>query len=179
MKKVVDYTLKIMIVICLISILRTSTKSYDKKIENNNINKTINLSTMALKVEEINELDKYSAKDTFTGDLTGYAHDCPLCNGTLGCLPSYDIKDRKNTFDDKEYGTVYIVASSKNLPCGSIIRFYSPRIQEGATFAIVLDRGVRNNDIDFLSPTEEYASKYIGRSSITYDVLRKGWPHES
>ena len=41
--------------------------------------------------------------------------------------------------------------------------------------AIVLDRGVLGTDIDLLSPSEEYASKYIGRRKITYDVLRVGW----
>ena len=171
--------LKICLILIIVSFSRTSTPFVETKIENDNVNKTINLSTMALKVDEINASDKYSAKDTFTGDLTGYAHDCPLCNGTLACLPKYNIRDRRNTYPDSEYGDVYIVASSRNLPCGTIIRFFSSRISDKAVLAIVLDRGVRNNNIDFLSPTEEYAMKYIGRSSITYDVLRKGWPNEA
>ena len=83
--------------------------------------------------------------------------------------------DWKNTYNDAEYGEVYIVASSKNLPCGSIISFYSNRISDGRNLAIVLDRGVLGNDIDLLTPSEEYAYNYVGRSSITYDVLRFGW----
>lgn len=177
MKNIINI-IKVLIIVFCVLIIRTSTETFEEKIENNNVNKTINLSTMALKVEEINALDKYSAKDTYTGDLTGYAHDCPLCNGTLACLPKYNIRDRKNTYLDNDYGNVYIVASSKNLPCGTIIRFLSNRISDEAVFAIVLDRGVLKNNIDFLSPTEEYASKYIGRSTITYDVLRKGWGNE-
>lgn len=130
---------------------------------------------MALKMIEVNENDKYSVKATFTGDLTGYAYDCPLCNGTLGCMPSYYIKDGKTTYNDVEYGTVRIVASSRNLACGSIISFDSPRVSNEKVLAIVLDRGVLGTDIDLLTPSEKYASDYVGRSIITYDVLRKGW----
>ena len=58
---------------------------------------------------------------------------------------------------------------------GSIIRFESSRISEEPIVAIVLDRGVLGNNIDLLTPSEEYAYKYVGRSKITYDVLRMGW----
>ena len=67
------------------------------------------------------------------------------------------------------------VASSNNLPCGSIIRFNNKRISPETIIAVVLDRGVGGSNIDLLAPSEEYALKYIGRSSITYDVLRIGW----
>ena len=85
------------------------------------------------------------------------------------------------TYEDSEYGKVYIVASSKNLECGTIIRFNSARVNpDGDVLAIVLDRGVVGTALDLLTPSEDYASKYIGRSSITYDVLRNGWaPSES
>ena len=132
---------------------------------------------MALKLEEIIENDLYSAKDTFSGDLTGYVYNCPLCNGTLGCLISYDITDGKTTYVDDVYGEVRIVASSKNLPCGSIIRFSTKRISNEPVLAIVLDRGVRGNAIDLLSKDLENALN-VGRSVITYDVLRTGWGKE-
>ena len=83
--------------------------------------------------------------------------------------------DGTTTYQDADYGIVNIVASSANLPCGSIIRFNSERISSTPVYAIVLDRGVLGNAIDLLSESEEYASKYIGRSSITYDVLRSRW----
>ena len=41
--------------------------------------------------------------------------------------------------------------------------------------AIVLDRGVLGNDIDLLVPNANVATQSIGRSKITYDVLRNGW----
>lgn len=175
MKKLINYLVKISIIIFILIITKTSTNVFETKVENDNINKTINLSTMALKVIEVKNQDKFSAKDTFTGDLTGYAHNCPLCNGTLACAPNYYIKDGTTTYEDAEYGKVYIVASSKNLPCGTIVRFNSNKISDEPVFAIVLDRGVLGNALDLLVPTEAYALANIGRSTITYDVLRSGW----
>ncbi len=146
----------------------------ENKIYSDNINKNVNLSTMALKLDEFKENDIYSAKDTYTGDLTGYVYNCPLCSGHLGCLYRYDISDGKNTYDDETYGTVNIVASSTNLACGTIVRFNTSRISDEPIYAIVLDRGVAGNALDFLSPDLDYALN-LGRSIITYDVLRNGW----
>ncbi len=176
MRKIISYSLRLTILILILFCSKSTTNAFEAKVENNNINKTINLNTMAIKVIEANALAKFTAKDTFTGDLTGYAYNCPLCNGTLACLPNYNIKDGTTTYNDEDYGQVFIVASSKNLSCGSILRFKSDRIIEGQdVLAIVLDRGVGGSSLDLLTPSEEYASKYIGRSSITYDVLRSGW----
>lgn len=173
--KVVNYFARLAIIIFMLVIANGSASVYDTKIENDSVNMTVNLSTMAMKVVEVEETLKYSAKDTFTGDLTGYAADCPLCTGALACLPRYNVKDGTTTYDDKDYGKVFIVASSKNLPCGTIVSFESSRVGEGRSLAIVLDRGVLGNALDLLTPSEAYASTYIGRSSITYDVLRRGW----
>lgn len=141
-------------------------------------------SMIEIEHDDIEEIDEYVSEepleeeplDTYTGNLTGYAADCPACYGTLGCLPSYNVyRNGVLTYQDKEYGSVRIVASSKKIPCGSIIRFVSDRVQEGDTYAIVLDRGVYNYNIDLLVPSEAYAYQYIGRSQIVYDVLRYGW----
>lgn len=173
MKKIINIIKSLIIVFFVIA-----STSYVHIIENktysDNSNKTINLSTMALKLEEFKATDIYSVKDTFTGDLTGYIYNCPLCNGTLGCKPKYDITDGKTTYHDETYGEVRIVASSKNLPCGSIVRFYTNRVSTEPVIAIVLDRGVRGNALDLLSSDYDYAVK-LGRSIITYDVLREGW----
>ncbi len=125
--------------------------------------------------EDINK-DIYAAKATYTGDLTGYSADCPLCYGTLACKPSYKVyKNNVVTYNDKVYGNVRIVASSKKLACGSVIRFNSNRVSNEETYAIVLDRGVLGRDIDLLVPNESYAINNIGRSKIEYDVVRFGW----
>ena len=173
--KVVNYFVRMSIVIFMLIIAKSSSDIKMAVVENDNLNKTVNITTMAMKIMEVEDVIKYTPIATYTGDLTGYAYNCPLCNGTLGCMPKYNIKDGTTTYKDYEYGEVKIVASSKNLACGSIVRFNSSRVAEGEQFAIVLDRGVGGYALDLLTPSEDYASRYIGRSQITYDVLRSGW----
>ncbi len=163
------------LLVLLVIVVESSTNIKETKVLNDNYNKSIDLSTMALKLKEDIKNDLYSAKDTYTGDLTGYVATCPLCSGKLACLPNYYVLDGTDTYQDISYGEVRIVASSKNLPCGSIIRFNKPSVSQEPILAIVLDRGVLNNDIDLLTPELSYALSYVGRSSITYDVLRSGW----
>ena len=174
MKRVFSRTIRIIIIILFVMLSTSYVHIIENKTFSDNTNKNVNLSTMAMKVEELKENDIYSAKDTFTGDLTGYVFNCPLCNGTLGCMRNYYITDGKTTYPDEIYGNVRIVASSKNLPCGSIVRFNNNRISEEPILAIVLDRGVRGNALDLLSENIDYAYM-VGRSVITYDVLREGW----
>lgn len=171
----ISQMLRIATIVGVIFVAKSSTNLVETKLENNATNRVIDLSTMALKLEEDIKNDLYSAKDTYTGDLTGYGADCPLCGGTLACKPSYYIKDGTDTYPDSVYGTVRIVASSRNLPCGTIVRFHHARLSSDPIIAIVLDRGVLGNDLDLLSPSEEYALQNVGRKSITYDILRQGW----
>ena len=175
MKRNILNICKFILLVIVIMASNTSNNDYEYRVNNDNLNKTVNLSTMALKLSEFNYDLMYSAKDTYTGDLTGYVYNCPACNGHLACLSSYNIMDGTTTYDDAEYGIVNIVASSANLPCGSIIRFNSTRISDSPIYAIVLDRGVIGNAIDFLSENYDYATSRVGRSSITYDILRSGW----
>lgn len=174
-RAIMSRSLRTILMITVIVFIQSSTFVYESKVENENVNKNVNLSTMALKIDEIEENRLYSAIDTYTGDLTGYVFNCPLCGGTLACAPDYYIKDGKDYYDDPVYGRVKIVASSRNLSCGTIVRFNSSRISDKPVIAIVLDRGVTGNSLDLLAPNLEYATKNIGRSSITYDVLRQGW----
>ncbi len=178
------YIFKVGVLVISLFLLNASTFKTKNYSTNENVNKNVNLSTMAIYInKEEEEKATYEAMqtylwgvlDSYTGDLTGYGADCPLCSGRLACMSSLDLSNGRNTYVDKTYGEVQIVASSKNLPCGTIIRFTSKRISEKPIVAIVLDRGVLGNDIDFLTPSEAYALKYVGRSSITYDVLRFGW----
>lgn len=178
------YPIKISIIVLIILGIKASSTKTETFCTNENVNKSVNLTTMALFInqeEEAKEAEEalqkylYDALDSYTGDLTGYGADCPMCSGKLACMSSLNVTNGNNTYNDSTYGTVYIVASSKNLPCGSIIRFTSNKISKEPIIAIVLDRGVTGNNIDFLATSNAYAAKYIGRSSITYDVLRLGW----
>ena len=178
MKRVLNISIKSIVIILFVIASSSYITKTESKTYSNNINNNVNLSTMALKVDEFIANDIYSAKDTYTGDFSGYVYYCPLCNGHLGCMYRYDITDGKTTYNDEVYGTVRIVASSKNLPCGSIVRFNKSFVSSEPVIAIVLDRGVRGNALDLLSSDINYALN-LGRSVVTYDVLRKGWGNES
>ena len=173
--KKANILIRLSIIVGVLLIVETSATRFESKIESVNENRTINLTTMALKLEEDISNDLYAAKDTYTGDLTGYTADCPLCTGHLSCLPNYDVLNGTETYTDQTYGNVRIVASSKNLLCGTILRFNKQNISNDPIIAIVLDRGVLGNDLDLLSNSHDYAVKTIGRSSISYDILRTGW----
>lgn len=175
MKTKIKFLVQILIITCLVSVVGTAGFVKSVRVENNNVNKTINLNTMALKHEEVAYNELYTAKDSYIGDLTGYAYNCPLCTGRLACMSRMDLSDGTLTYNDATYGEVRIVASSRNLPCGTIIRFDSKRVSDEPVIAIVLDRGVLGSAIDLLTPSEGYAAKYIGRSTIYYEVLRNGW----
>lgn len=174
MKSMINKLSKSIIILFIVVISTSYVYVIETKSQSDNINKTVNLSTMALKVEEFEKNNIYRAKDTFTGDLTGYVFNCPLCSGRLACKSSYDITDGRDYYDDELYGRVKIVASSSNLPCGSIIRFNSSRVSSDPVVAIVLDRGVRGNSLDLLT-TSLNSAYTLGRSVISYDVLRNGW----
>ena len=174
MKKIFKM-IKIFVLIIVICISFTNSCVYESKIYNNDPNKDVDEVAMAMKISEFDYESLYGAKNTLVGDLTGYAYNCPLCSGKLACLGNYNITDGTTTFNDETYGNVMIVASSTNLSCGSIVRFNVEKLSNDPILAIVLDRGVRGNNLDLLSVSEEYAINNIGRVKITYDVLRNGW----
>lgn len=173
--KIFRTTKFLLIILCIGLLTRVNYISSSSVIKNESINKTLDLTAMSLKLNEIQYDDKYFALDNFTGDLTGYAADCPACSGYLYCTNKY-VVGGPTTYDDETYGTVNIVASSSNLPCGSIVQFDSPFVNGKKMTAIVLDRGVRGTSLDLLVESEFSAKQNIGRRRNTsYDVLRFGW----
>ena len=166
------------ICICLlfatILLFKTSGVVSELRSTNSNLNKNLNLNAMAKVIENFNLNDIYSVLDTYSGDLTGYAADCPLCNGSLGCN-GQNVLDGTLYYYDAVYGKVRIVASSRSLPCGSIVRFTNPFNSGEQMMAIVLDRGVTGTSLDLLVESEEFASQRVGRRHINYEILRFGW----
>lgn len=162
----------VLLVIFMIFYIVNSEKKNENIVES--LSYSVNLmieNDMNKKVEILEEIDDNQnvEYEKYTGDLTGYSADCPQCNGTLACMPKYDVyKNGIVTYKDVDYGDVKIVASSKNIQCGSIIKYED-------NYAIVLDRGVLGYDIDLLVESEEYARQNVGRSKITYEIIRSGW----
>ena len=121
----------------------------------------------------------YNPLFTFSGDLTGYVGDCPLCTGYLAWPPRTNVLKEGIYYNDSTYGNIRIVASSKNYPCGTILEFKVDKISEEPIIAIVLDRGVGGNDIDLLTDSQDYAIKNIGRvKNQEFKVLREGWKRQ-
>lgn len=165
-------TAKILMIFIIIAVCgQTGIIEQEVKTRNNNLNKTLDLTAMALKIDEINHNDLYYPLDTYNGVLTGYAANCPLCGGTLGCT-GQNVLDGTTTYQDKDYGNVKIVASSKSLPCGSIVNF---SLNNENITAIVLDRGVTGTALDLLVESEVYALSNVGRKNISYQILRFGY----
>ncbi len=146
---------------------------------NENLYNYLDSSIITKSQGELYKIGLYNAKYSFVGDLTAYAGDCPLCSGVVACPPRINVLKEGIYFEDKVYGTVRIVASSRKHSCGTIIRFTVNKISNEPIIAIILDRGVGNNDIDLLVENEEYASKKVGRViNQTFEVLREGWNNE-
>ena len=149
------------------------------KSTNSNLNKNINLNAMAKVIETFAYNDLNMPLDTYYGKVTGYVADCPLCTGYLYCN-NQNVLDGTTTYLDKTYGVVNIVASSSNLPCGSIVRFENDTIStNGYITAIVLDRGVTGTTLDLLVDSENTAITKVGNDKVNYDILRFGWTREN
>lgn len=172
--KFVKYLQVIILLLIVLTCQQVSLMKEETKTENNNLNKTLDLHAMAIKLEEFIKDDLYRPLDTYNGVLTGYAADCALCGGTLGCTGQNVLIDRITTHYDSTYGEVRIVASSNNLPCGSIVQFDLPSVSDSKITAIVLDRGVIGTALDLLVESEDFAYSNVGKKQITYDILRFG-----
>ena len=190
------------IIICLISIVTmwySTSINKAKEIEKFSFNKSLGVKANVVKDKEedpktkeeelnnktVKEKNNYSVNiksgalttgKKLSGILTGYGADCPKCGGTLACKSSYKVKNNGVvTYPDPTYGNVRIVASSKKLKCGSIVKFNLSKVSSEPIYAIVLDRGVLNNNLDLLMASEAEANKKIGVNNITYELIRTGW----
>lgn len=174
----IKMTIKMLVVFVVIIALNKT--SYNQVlvavVNNDNINKSLDHSIIALSQQEIYKSDIYNPEYTFVGELTGYSGDCPLCSGYLACPPRTNVIEKGIYFDDKVYGKIRIVASSKKYPCGTILKFKVNKLSKDPIIAIVLDRGVGGNVIDLLTESGEYATKNVGRvRNLEFEVLRNGW----
>lgn len=136
-------------------------------------------------------IKNYEAIGTYKGTITGYGPDCIGCSGiTASGFKVASLVDGKSvdpiiTYEDKEYGTVRILAAAtKMFPFGTIVRISGDRI-DGYITGIVLDRGGAMNNayaqgevlMDLLFPTEYSDEVYIfGRQrNVTFEILRYGY----
>ena len=175
----IKMTTQFIIIVCLVVLTitkETNSVSVLSVAVNNSYDKNLDLSVIRENQKELYSQGIENPIYTFTGELTGYSGDCPLCSGYLACPPRTNVLKSGIFFDDKTYGKVRIVASSKKYPCGTILKFNVKKIQKEPIIAIVLDRGVGGNVIDLLTENEDYARKHVGRvRNLDFEVLREGW----
>ncbi len=164
--------------IIIILMFKNNSISVETKASNINLNKSVDLNAMAKVIDNFRAEDIHQVLDTYNGTLTAYVANCPLCSGKLGCT-GQNVLDGTTTYNDSQYGLVNIVASSPNLPCGSIVRFKNNTLSTtGEITAIVLDRGVTGTTLDILVDSTETAFSKVGSRFINYDILRFGWTRE-
>ncbi len=182
---IIKKLLKVLLVLIVMFYINSNVNvSQNELIEDLALDKLVDLSAIAMKDKEEKpvvvvqpqlKVNNSTSLSVLTGSLTGYSADCPLCSGRLACS-SYNVyQNGVVTYPDNVYGNVRIVASSKNLPCGSIVKFNLRKLSSSPIYAIVLDRGVGGNNLDLLVESESLAYTQVGRSSITYEVMRRGW----
>lgn len=111
---------------------------------------------------------------SFVGKLTHYGPDCALCGGYLGCN-GQDARNGNIYYNDEEYGTLRIVASSSKIPCGSIVRINIDEYDLNGMYAIVLDRGVGASHIDLLKTSEKAWSPVRTINNVVFDIVRYGY----
>ena len=131
-------------------------------------------------VTNTRDIKKYGLdyKISFIGTLTGYGPDCPGCLGMVYCSPYPNVLNGKIYYNDKEYGTLRILAADYSIPCGSIIHIENFKFVEGNELTgIVLDRGsaIVGLTMDLLYPSEK-DTEIIGRQrDIKFTIERWGW----
>ena len=129
-------------------------------------------------VSNMQEAKQYGEQGpiSFVGQMTSYGPDCVGCSGIVACPPRLDVSNNIY-YEDKEYGTIRILAADRNIPCGSIMKISNLTHTDQEMIGIVLDRGgaIKGNIIDLLSESEE-ASNDVGREKdVLFEVVRWGW----
>ncbi len=173
--KILYKLLSFCLIIGVILTFQNSDIKNESKTINDNLNKNVDLNAMAKVIQNFQANDLSMPLDTYYGTLTGYVANCPLCTGYLSCN-NQNVLDGTTTYQDNQYGSVKIVASSRSLPCGSIVRFKNNTLSlNGEITAIVLDRGVTGTSLDLLVDSVDTALTKVGSKKINYDILRFGW----
>lgn len=108
-------------------------------------------------------------RNGFVGFITHYGPDCKGCSGTTAS--GYNVKNTMY-YNDKDYGQIRIVATSKNIPLYTVIRISN--YKKGSMIAIVLDRGVSGNKIDVLVESEKAATQLGIQKNANVEILRWG-----
>ena len=178
--KMISRFFQLVIILGLCYFMHSSSFVYHTSLNANNINVSKKLDYLTLESEQLESYQEslFTPISTFSAELTGYGADCEGCSGILACAPITNVFEKGIYFEDATYGTVRVVAASREYPCGTIMRFKSKKLDDEPIIAIVMDRGgvIVDNRLDLLTESEAYSEKYVGRIyDLKVDVLRRGW----
>lgn len=165
-----DSTLKETLIARLNS-LENTLKEYDRKksLLDSNPDRSVGITLNKSDVEAI---------ETISGNVTAFT---PYCGGGCNGYTASGIFVGNNIFyEDKEYGTVRIVAADSSYPFGTIVRFKNLSYFGEDVYAIVLDRGsmIGKNKwalFDLLFISETNANDFGVQKSVVCDILRLGY----
>lgn len=137
------------------------------------------------------DVSSIDAIDTFIGTITAYGPDCVGCSGITAS--GYKVAENVNgvitsittTYNDREFGTVNVLAAANNkFPFGTILRISGDRIENNIT-GIVLDTGIamRNAwaggniliDLLFASEKDQVVYDFGRQKNVKFEVLRYGY----
>lgn len=169
------------------SLKKVDRKSYNATLEEiNNIEYSDIKEKLLEKAKQINkslvnkeeEKRKYTAKETLVGNVTAFTAYCS--DGCNGYTASGRYIGNSIYYNDKEYGTIRIVAADKSYPFGTIVRFNNLNYYGKEIYAIVLDRGGaigKNKRVlfDLLFPNEKTANDFGVAKKVSCDILRIGY----
>lgn len=129
--------------------------------------------------------------ETFTGTVTAYGPDCVGCIGVTAS--GYKVAEKVDggyktltiTYDDKEYGTLRILAAANSkFPIGTVVRMSGSNI-DGYITGIVLDTGsaMRNEwkkgnilmDLLFETEYNDECALFGRKRNVTFEILRYGF----
>ena len=142
-------------------------------IKNNLLNEISDLENKITEKEK-----KYSSKENRIVKVSAYT---PFCSdGCNGYTANGRYIGNNIYYNDKDYGTVRIVAADKAYPFGTIVRFNNLNYFGEEIYAIVLDRGgaIGNNkkiQFDLLFYTEREANNFGIAKNVSCDILRLGY----
>ena len=124
--------------------------------------------------ETIKEEKPSDVLATYTGSMSFYYANCVGCSGIT--YTGVNVSDGRIKYEDKEYGSVRIIAAGPEISKWSIVRIKNSELGSNV-LAIVLDRGGaiglgRSHLIDMLTNKEE--GKGSVNKNITVEVLRDG-----
>jgi len=178
MKKTVSLIL-ISLILCINAFVLTYKYSFFSEViykTNNYSSKKDNLVVVEQKVVVSEKKIDKKILESYDGTMTAYGSDCFGCSGITAF--GYDIRNNNVYFEDKNFGTLRIVAADRSIPFGTVVRINGLRIFDEPILAVVLDRGsvIKGNLMDLAFGVEDdELVKKVGRSNVKYDILRYGW----